>query len=696
MSRYNHNNAYTMRGYVFRSLLAVAAIAILVFFMPRGNQAKYDFKEGKPWNYAAVIAKENFPILKPERVLKQEHDSLLRSYKPIYTLDTEMGDRQAEAFKADFDTTLSAATPSRYRRHILVKLHHIYETGIMSVDDYETLTKGQTEGIVVSVQNTGRPSVLKDIFTPKSAYEYLMREPDSLTYERSVLQHCNLSRFVEPNLSYDEMRSQSQLKTLEKQLVRYSGQVLAGQKIIDHGDIVDAKAYNILRSMQIHQEGRKRSTTERFSQLGGQVIYVAIVIVCLLVFYNQFRSDYLQRSRTVMLIALLTLLFPLITYTLVRYTQLSVYLIPYCILPIYLRVFLDSRAAFITHLSSILLSAIVLPSPFEFLVVQTVAGLVAIYSLKQLSQRSELFRAVIQVTATSLLCFLCFDLMRMNVFAGDSFDYATYAYILDGGVLLLISYLLLIPFERIFKFTSTVTLVELSNTNNEILRRLSEEAPGTFQHSMQVANLAAAVANALGAKSLLVRTAALYHDIGKLDAPAFFTENQNGVNPHDKLSYIESAQIIISHVRKGLELAEKYQLPDTIRDFIATHHGTGKTKYFYIKYKNENPLLEVDESFFTYPGPNPSTVEQAILVMADSVEAASRSLPEYTEESVSNLVTRIVDTQVQEGYFTHCPITFEDIVRAKQVLTSKLMTIYHTRVSYPTLDKKVVSAKMKG
>lgn len=687
MSRYNHNNDYTRRGYIFRALLSVAAIAILVFCMPRGNQVKFDFKEGKPWNYDAVIAKQNFPILKPESVLRQEHDSLLQSYKPIYILNTEMGDRQAESFKAAFDTTLSAATPARYRRHILMKLHHIYQTGIMPTDDYEKLVQGKTRAIVVSVQNSGRSSLLKEIFTPKSAYEYLMLEPDSLTYERSVLQHCNLSRFVEPNLVYDEEHSQSLLNTLEKQLVRYSGEVLAGQKIIDHGDIVDAKAYNILHSMQEYQEGRKRSTAEQFSQLGGQIIYVTIIVVCLLVFYNQFRSDYLQRSQTVMLIALLTLLFPLVTYTLVKYTQLSVYLIPYCILPIYMRVFLDSRSAFITHLSSILLSAIVLPSPFEFLVVQSVAGLVAIYSLKQLSQRSELFRAVIQVTATSLLCFLCFDLMRMNLLTDDNFDYATYAYILDSGVLMLISYLLLIPIERIFKFTSTVTLVELSNTNNEVLRRLSEEAPGTFQHSMQVANLAAAVANELGAKSQLVRTAALYHDIGKLSAPAFFTENQNGINPHDNLSYIESAQIIISHVPKGLELAEKYQLPDTIREFIATHHGTGKAKYFYIKYKNEHPLLEVDEKLFTYPGPNPSTVEQAILIMADSVEAASRSLPEYTEESVSNLVTNIIDSQVREGYFAHCPITFEDIARAKQVLTSKLMTIYHTRVSYPTQNK---------
>ena len=293
------------------------------------------------------------------------------------------------------------------------------------------------------------------------------------------------------------------------------------------------------------------------------------------------------------------------------------------------------------------------------------------------------------VTLASLCCHLCFELVRMSVFTGqEKYDVDTYIYIIMNGFLLLISYLLLFPFERLFRFTSSVTLVELSNTNNEVLRRLSEEAPGTFQHSMQVANLAAEVAVTLGAKSQLVRTGALYHDIGKLDAPVFFTENQSGVNPHDNLSYTKSAQIIISHVRKGLELAEKYKLPEVIRQFIATHHGQSKAKYFYIKYKQENPLLQVDENFFTYPGPNPSTIEQAILMMCDSVEAASRSLSEYTEENISTLVQRIIDSQVQEGYFNHCPITFQDIATTKQVLTEKLMTIYHTRVQYPTLETK--------
>ena len=687
MNRYNHYNKFTTRGYIYRSLVALASIAILVFFMPRGNQLKIDFKKGQPWNYGTVIAKENFPILKSDSILLQERDSLQRMYKPIFEMDAEMGTNQVAAFRKAFDKELINSVPAYYRNHIADELKKIYQNGIVSVDDYDKLTKQKVTGIVISVQNMGSTHDLKDVFTPKSAYKHLIEDKDSARYQHSVLQHCNLSHFLIPNLTYDAERSQSQFDNIEKQLVRYSGQVLAGQKIITQGEIVDEKAYSILRSMQIYREGRERSTTERFSQLGGQIIYVSILVICLLVFFNQFRSDYLQRPRTVALITLLTLLFPLTTYALVKHSLFSPYLIPYCILPIFIRVFLDSRTAFITHVISILLSAAAITSPYEFVFTQLVAGLVAIYCLRQLSQRSELFTAVVIVTTTSLLCHLCFELIRMSIFTSEQYDYGTYLFIFFNGCLLFIAYLLLFPFERLFKFTSMVTLVELSNTNNEVLRRLSEEAPGTFQHSMQVANLAAEVANTLGAKSQLVRTGALYHDIGKLHAPVFFTENQNGQNPHDNLSYVKSAQIIISHVKNGLELAEKHQLPEVIRQFISTHHGCSKAKYFYIKYKNENPLLEIDESFFTYPGPNPSTIEQAILMMCDAVEAASRSLPEYTEESISTLVDRIIDSQVSEGCFNQCAITFQDIARAKQVLKQKLMTIYHTRISYPELIK---------
>ena len=295
------------------------------------------------------------------------------------------------------------------------------------------------------------------------------------------------------------------------------------------------------------------------------------------------------------------------------------------------------------------------------------------------------FRSAGAVIIATLGTYLCIDALQGNFFTTDGIDHWTYIFLCIAGILSLISYLLLIPIERIFGFTSTVTLVELSNINNEVLRRLSEEAPGTFQHSMQVANLAAEVANRLGAKSQLVRTGALYHDIGKIQNAVFFTENQSGTNPHDELSFEQSAQIIIQHVQNGLKLAEKYKLPAAIRDFIQTHHGRSMVRYFYVSFKNQYPDKEIDESLFTYPGPNPTTQEQAILMMADAVEATSRSLSEYTEESINSMVDKIIDAQVAEGYFKECPITFLDIAEAKEVFKNKLKTIYHTRIQYPEL-----------
>lgn len=347
---------------------------------------------------------------------------------------------------------------------------------------------------------------------------------------------------------------------------------------------------------------------------------------------------------------------------------------------------MDSRTAFVMHTVIILLCAVSLKYPYEFVATQLVAGMVAIYSLRELSQRSQLLRTALIVTVTSLVFYFSLDLMHEKEI--DNLEYNIYIYLIINGVLLLFAYPLMFLIEKLFGFTSNVTLVELSNINNDLMRRMSEVAPGTFQHSMQVANLATEVANKIDAKAQLVRTGAMYHDIGKICNPAYFTENQSGVNPHDQLSLIESARIIISHIPDGLKMADKYNLPEVIKGFIATHHGRGKTKYFYISYKNKYPDEEVDENLFTYPGPNPQTKEQAILMMADAVEASSRSLKDYTEESISNLVEMIIDAQIADGAFKNCPITFQDITTAKEVFKEKLKTIYHTRISYPELNKK--------
>ena len=402
-------------------------------------------------------------------------------------------------------------------------------------------------------------------------------------------------------------------------------------------------------------------------------------------FLTLFRKDYFEKPRSLAMLYSLIIVFTVAASMMVSHNILHVYIIPFAMVPIFIRVFMDSRTAFIAHTIMILICACVLQSPLEFIAVELVAGLVAIYSLRELSSRSQLFWTAVLVTVSAALTNLALDWIRDNNLT--KIEYSEYNYLIINGLMLFCSYPLLYLIEKAFGFTSNITLIELSDMNKELLRRMSEVAPGTFNHSIQVANLAGEIAQKIDAKSQLVRTGALYHDIGKILNPIYYTENQSAVNPHESMTYIDSAQMIISHVTEGIKLADKYNLPDIIKEFIATHHGQGKAKYFYVQQKNAHPDEPVDDLLFTYPGPNPFTKEQAILMMADSVEAASRSLPDYTEKSIRDLVNRLIDGQVAEGYFKECPITFRDIEYAKTVLIEKLKTIYHTRVSYPELKK---------
>lgn len=672
---------------MYRIAGLVAMIVILAVFLPKGGYNKYEYKVGEPWEDGQVIAQDSFPVYKSEAQLKREADSLRNYYEPYFEFKDEVFEKQVAQLRSSFRIFSSDGVPFYYLPHLLEKLRHLYAQGIVEAEDYDVLKKEKTRQVWLYENNESQPRYVRQLYTEKTAYEYMMKEADSIRYNHGKLLRCGLEKFIQPNLVYDAEKSQQQRQEVDAQLVPYIGQVQVGQKLVDHGQIVDEYTYCVLQSLERFQQSRSMSNTERLLQFGGQVMYIAIMMILLLFYFEQFRSDYLANPRAVLLVISQCLLFPLVTYMLMSHTLMSVYVIPYCILPIFIRVFMDSRTAFITHTLSILTCAIVLNHPYEFIVTQLVAGLVAIYSLRQLSQRSELVRAAALVTVAALVTYFCIELLHGCPYSTNGFDKWTYIFILLAGILSLLSYTLLMPIERIFGFTSNVTLVELSNINNTVLRRLSEEAPGTFQHSMQVANLAAEVANSIGAKSQLVRTGALYHDIGKLENPVFFTENQSGTNPHDNLPYEQSAQIIIQHVKNGLRLADKYQLPSVIKGFISTHHGQSLAKYFYVSYKNAFPDKEIDKRLFTYPGPNPTTLEQAILMMADSIEAASRSLSEYTEESLNNMVDRIIDDQITGGYFAQCPISFLEIAEAKDVFKTKLRTMYHTRIQYPELTK---------
>lgn len=533
-------------------------------------------------------------------------------------------------------------------------------------------------------KNVATSRFIDQLYTVKEAYEYLLNA-DTTHYKKKILQQCNLNDYITPNLVYDEEKSEAAHKDLLSNISWANGFVLNGQKIIDRGEIVDEQTYNILESLRKEWEKRSDSVQEKRLTLAGQILYVGIFLFCFMAYLELFRADYYERKGTLTLLFALIVFFPVLSSIMVEQNLSSIYVVPFAMIPIIVRVFLDSRTAFMAHVTIILLCSITLRFPHEFILLQVVAGMVAIYSLRELSQRSQLLRTALVVFISYALLYFAFELIHEDDLT--KLNTRMYIYFMINGILLLFAYPLLFLLEKIFGFTSDVTLVELSNINNSLLREMSEVAPGTFQHSLQMANLAAAAANKIGGKSQLVRTGALYHDIGKMVNPAFFTENQSGVNPHKSLSYEQSAQVIISHITDGLKLAEKHNLPKVIKDFISTHHGRGLTKYFYISYKNEHPDEEVDQEKFRYPGPNPFTKEQAVLMMADSVEAASRSLPEYTEESISTLVDKIIDTQVSEGYFKECPITFKDIATVKALFKEKLKTMYHTRISYPELRK---------
>ena len=658
---------------------------MIVYFLPNEGKFNYQFDINKPWKYGLLQASFDFPIYKNDIQVQKEQDSILADYQPYFQIDKEAEKNVLSKLREDYNKTLRHSLPGTdYVRYIERTLKALYEDGIIAGNDLKRMEEDSIIAIRLVDKNVATSRFIDQLYTVKEAYEYLLNA-DTTHYKKKILQQCNLNDYITPNLVYDEEKSEAAQKDLLSNISWANGFVLNGQKIIDRGEIVDEQTYNILESLRKEWEKRSDSVQEKRLTLAGQILYVGIFLFCFMAYLELFRADYYERKGTLTLLFALIVFFPVLSSIMVEQNLSSIYVVPFAMIPIIVRVFLDSRTAFMAHVTIILLCSITLRFPHEFILLQVVAGMVAIYSLRELSQRSQLLRTALVVFISYALLYFAFELIHEDDLT--KLNTRMYIYFMINGILLLFAYPLLFLLEKIFGFTSDVTLVELSNINNSLLREMTEVAPGTFQHSLQMANLAAAAANKIGGKSQLVRTGALYHDIGKMVNPAFFTENQSGVNPHKSLSYEQSAQFIISHITDGLKLAEKHNLPKVIKDFISTHHGRGLTKYFYISYKNEHPDEEVDQEKFRYPGPNPFTKEQAVLMMADSVEAASRSLPEYTEESISTLVDKIIDTQVSEGYFKECPITFKDIATVKALFKEKLKTMYHTRISYPELRK---------
>ena len=683
MSSFNIKNDLQWRDILTRIGLVLVTTAIIVWLMPRNSTTNFKIERGKPWIYTELSAPFDFPIYKSDDVVKAERDSMMRQYEPYFIMNSEIAGKHIRQFYKDYNKGIPGLTDD-YLSIVANRLRELYGKGIMNNTDFTRLHQDSSSMIRIINGKDAASAAVSDLYSVASAYEQIFLD-ESLAKHKDILQKCNLNDYISSNLTYDKERSEASLNELRNSIALASGIVQRGQKIVDRGDIVDKKTYNILMSYKKETERREEGKKGLSLVIVGQVLYVMILIACFTIYLTLFRKDYFEKARSTAMLYSLIVLFTVIASLMVEHSVLHVYIVPFAMVPIFIRVFMDSRTAFMAHFTMITICACILQHPLEFICVETVAGLTAIFSLRELSSRSQLFWTAVFVTFASALANLSLEWIRNSDILKLSLS--EYNYIVINGILLFCSYPLLYLIEKTFGFTSNITLIELSDMNKTLLRKMSEVAPGTFQHSIQVGNLAAEIANKIGAKSQLVRTGALYHDIGKMMNPVYFTENQSGVNPHEKLGAIDSAQMIISHVTEGVKLAEKYNLPNTIKDFISTHHGLGKTKFFYIQYKNTHPNEDVDELLFTYPGPNPFTKEQAILMMADTVEAASRSLPDYTEKTIRELVNKLIDAQVAEGYFKDCPITFRDIAYAKTVLIEKLKTIYHTRLSYPELKK---------
>lgn len=671
--------AFTLTGTV------IVVVLLLVYFLPRETKFGYEYEQGRPWRYNSLIATFDFPVYKTPDEVKAERDSALSQFQPFYTEDVQIAQRQIAAFETAWRAGRFGDVPAHCLNHVDKMLRGVYEAGMVPSADLSQMAKERTPGVRVVEGTEAVTRPITELYSTRSAYEYIVYA-DTINFPRELLARCNINEYLSPNLSIDSAKTSAVREDLLAAVSPASGMVQSGQRIIDRGEIISAEQYKILQSFERETVRRNDPSKGMWQVVTGQVIFVLCVIVAFVFYLRLFRREYLRSPHSILLLSSLIAIFPLITYAMVDQKFLNVYMVPYAMVPIFVRIFMDSRTAFMTMVCSVILSSLALHSNYEFVVVQFMSGMTAIYALRDLTERSQLLRVALAVFVTSSAIMLGYDLSQGIEFS--HLDRSMYVYNAVNGVLLLFAYPLLYMIEKLFGFTSSVTLVELSNTNNSVLRRMSKVAQGTFVHSLQVANLAAEVADKIGAKPQLVRTGALYHDIGKMLNPAFFTENQTGVNPHDELTEERSAQIIISHVTEGLKLADKYHLPKVIRDFISTHHGRSQVKYFYIQWKNKHQGEEPDAKLFTYPGPNPFTREQAILMMCDAVEASSRSLKEFTEESIKELVNRIIDSQVQAGYFRECPITFRDIADAKRVLAESLKTIYHTRIAYPELNAK--------
>jgi cyclic-di-AMP phosphodiesterase PgpH len=631
----------------------------------------------------------DFAVLKPAEEIEKERNEILQNKVLYFDFDLQVNELQRQAFRERFENAWRIKYPEDEDESLKQKtlaagldiLTRIHSRGVLqSIPELDN--KPPDYSINLIIQNVAERVSTGSLYTVQEAYDAMTRMLDEAENIDDALLGILLEEFISQNVFFNERVTNAELRQQLERISTTRGMVQEGERVISKGEVVTAARYQLLESLRTEYETRIGVHTNYYLILAGQVILVTLSLLVLALFLYAFRREVLYDNKKVVLILLTIILMVFITSVTLSFGEEYIFLVPLCIAPILIRVFFDTRLALYVFLITIILIGFLVPNSFQFVFMQLISGIITIFSIISLQRRAQfLFTALVIFISYSTI-YTGLNLIQEGSFAAlKPMNYAMFG---GSAFLILLAYPLIYLMEKLFGLVTDVTMLELSDTNSKLLRELSMKAPGTFQHSLQVANLAEECIYLTGGNALLTRTGALYHDIGKMDNPMYFIENQTtGVNPHDELTYEESAGIIIGHVISGIEKAKKAKLPEQIIDFIRTHHGTRKVEYFYIMQQKDNPDEIIDERQYTYPGPIPFSKETSVVMMADSVEAASRSLKTLDENSISNLVETIINKQMDTGQFANSDITLRDIARIKKILKRKLMNIYHLRIEYP-------------
>ena len=669
----------SLRQIVVRTLFMTIAVLLVSWFFPHNEAFRYEYEVGKPWRYGRLTAPYDFAILRSDSALQQMEDSLQKQIVPRYILDPNTG---AEAMR-NAQSAASAMSSDAYR-HLQQRLDAIYSQGVLSGEDKQTLETGHAATVLLRTTNSNTATSVpaSQLMSEKEAYESLRND--------SVYGHsyniAALRDLIRCNATADTAAMRIEYANLRQQVSATSGMVMAETRIIDQGEIVTPRTYQVLESYRREQQNRLLLSSSELTMFLGRVGIVALVLCSILLFMALYRPWLYKQQAEVFVAIASVVIMVLLTSQAGRIAVGAVYMVPIGIVTIILSTFHGSRTAYYCHVVMVLLCSFIAPSHYEYLVIQSIIGMIIVFSLKDgLTNRSQLMHVSISAGIGYVGLYALYTLATEGSLVNISMP-IVWMMLINAGLLLL-SYLIIYAMEQLFGFMSGVTMVELCNLGRGLLLELNQKAPGTFQHSLQVANITAAAAKAIGANASLVRTGAMYHDIGKLWNPGMYTENQIGPSPHDKLTTEESVEIIKRHVTEGVKMAKREKLPREIIEFIQTHHGCSLIKYFYVTWCNNHPDEQPDEQLFSYSGPEPVTKEQALLMMGDGIEAASRSLKEYSNESITRLVNNIVDGQVSSGRFNQSKITLLEIQTCKQVFIHELESIYHGRIAYPELNK---------